>query len=153
MIADDMQGGRAGWPELREERNAIGEQAGRCDFAFCALAALLGSVAGPALAGKLEPPPGLFRDLTDPDPKRRYKMLYCAKPDGTAKSLCTDAAYSPDGIHWTAERVWAIWVPSDRRDASSGGLSGEPQAGGASVATRRAKGPAETAQTGSAMAQ
>ncbi|MDP7162898.1 MAG: hypothetical protein QF792_05330, partial [Phycisphaerae bacterium] len=47
--------------------------------------------------------PGIFKDSVERDPKRRYKMLYLARPDGSSKSLATNAAYSSDGIHWTAE--------------------------------------------------
>jgi len=46
---------------------------------------------------------GVFKDPVARDPDRRYKMLYVAKPDGTSKSLSTDAAYSPDGIRWSGE--------------------------------------------------
>ncbi|MDP7637968.1 MAG: hypothetical protein QF577_10530, partial [Phycisphaerae bacterium] len=47
--------------------------------------------------------PTIFKDPRDADPQRRYKMLYIAKPDGSPKSLATNAAYSPDGIAWTPE--------------------------------------------------
>jgi len=47
--------------------------------------------------------PSVFKDMIERDPQRRYKMLYLAEPDWTAKSLCTCTAYSPDGIHWTTE--------------------------------------------------
>ena len=47
--------------------------------------------------------PGILKDSVERDPKRRYKMLYIAKPDGTSKTIATNAAYSPDGIHWTDE--------------------------------------------------
>ena len=46
---------------------------------------------------------GVFKDPAETDPKRRYKMLYSYYPDGTAKTASTNAAYSPDGIHWTEE--------------------------------------------------
>ncbi len=46
---------------------------------------------------------GQFKDPAARDPQRRYKMLYIAKPDGTSKTLSINAAYSPDGIHWTDE--------------------------------------------------
>ena len=60
---------------------------------------------------RIEPPAGsngfsgqgVMKDLHDPNPARRYKMLYNSKPDGTDKSLQNGAAYSPDGITWTAE--------------------------------------------------
>ncbi|MDP7162876.1 MAG: hypothetical protein QF792_05220, partial [Phycisphaerae bacterium] len=45
----------------------------------------------------------VFKDPVETDPRRRYKMLYGDRSDGTAKTLSTNAAYSPDGIHWTAE--------------------------------------------------
>ena len=47
--------------------------------------------------------PGIFIDPVEKDPTKRYKMLFSAAPDGTDKSWSTNAAYSPDGIHWTAE--------------------------------------------------
>ncbi|MAE65839.1 MAG: hypothetical protein CMJ18_16335 [Phycisphaeraceae bacterium] len=46
--------------------------------------------------------PGIFRDDTEPDPRRRYKMLFSCNPDGTAATWMTSAAFSPDGIEWTA---------------------------------------------------
>jgi len=46
---------------------------------------------------------GVMKDPAGRDPARRYKMLYVAKHDGTAKTLSTNVAYSPDGIHWTAD--------------------------------------------------
>jgi len=56
---------------------------------------------------------GIFKDPVERDPKRRYKMLYAAKPDGSSKTLSTNAAYSPDGIHWTAEPANPIIPYSD----------------------------------------
>lgn len=47
--------------------------------------------------------PGVMIDERDPNPDRRYKMLYSAKPDGKASSLAVHAAYSADGIHWKQE--------------------------------------------------
>jgi hypothetical protein len=47
--------------------------------------------------------PGIFKDPVARDPQKRYKMLFSACQDGTAKTLSTNAAYSPDGIHWTDE--------------------------------------------------
>ena len=47
--------------------------------------------------------PGIFKDPVAQDPQKRYKMLFSACQDGTAKTLSTNAAYSPDGIHWTDE--------------------------------------------------
>jgi len=47
--------------------------------------------------------PGVFKDPVARDPQKRYKMLFSASQDGTDGGLSTNAAYSPDGIHWTAE--------------------------------------------------
>jgi hypothetical protein len=44
---------------------------------------------------------GVFKDLRDPDPTRRYKMLFSCAPDGTSKSWMSSIAFSPDGIHWS----------------------------------------------------
>ncbi len=44
---------------------------------------------------------GVFKDPADPDPMRRYKMMYSDYPDKTAKTASTSVAFSPDGIHWT----------------------------------------------------
>ena len=46
---------------------------------------------------------GIFRDPVERDPQRRYNMLFSAAPDGTEKTWSTSAAYSPDGLHWTAQ--------------------------------------------------
>ena len=45
---------------------------------------------------------GIMKDRLETDPAKRYKMLFVCKPDGSAKSLMTSAAYSADGIQWTA---------------------------------------------------
>jgi hypothetical protein len=45
---------------------------------------------------------GVFKDPVARDPMRRYKMLYSEYPDGTAATASSGAAFSPDGIHWTA---------------------------------------------------
>ena len=45
---------------------------------------------------------GIMKDRLETDPAKRYKMLFSCSPDGTSKSLMTSAAYSADGIHWTA---------------------------------------------------
>ena len=45
---------------------------------------------------------GIMKDRLERDPAKRYKMLFSCRPDGTEKSLMTGAAYSADGIHWTA---------------------------------------------------
>jgi hypothetical protein len=47
--------------------------------------------------------PGIFKDPVARDPQKRYKMLFSASQDGTDGGLSTNAAYSPDGIHWTDE--------------------------------------------------
>jgi len=47
--------------------------------------------------------PGIFKDHVARDPQKRYKMLFSASQDGTEGGLSTNAAYSPDGIHWTDE--------------------------------------------------
>ncbi len=47
--------------------------------------------------------PGVMIDDRDPNPTRRFKMLYVAKPDGKPSSLATRVAYSADGVHWTQE--------------------------------------------------
>jgi len=43
---------------------------------------------------------GVFKDPTDPDGEKRYKMVYSDYPDGTSKTASSSAAWSPDGIHW-----------------------------------------------------
>jgi len=45
---------------------------------------------------------GIMKDHAEKDPAKRYKMLFSCLPDGTSKSLMTSAAYSADGIQWTA---------------------------------------------------
>ncbi len=47
--------------------------------------------------------PGVMIDDHDPNPDRRYKMLYSAKPNGMASSLAVHVAYSADGIRWKQE--------------------------------------------------
>jgi hypothetical protein len=46
---------------------------------------------------------GVFKDPVARDPQKRYKMLFSACQDGTSKTWSVNAAYSPDGIHWTDE--------------------------------------------------
>ncbi|MDP7162873.1 MAG: hypothetical protein QF792_05205, partial [Phycisphaerae bacterium] len=46
---------------------------------------------------------GVFKDPAEKDLQKQYKMLFSAKTDGTVKTWSVNAAYSPDGIHWTAE--------------------------------------------------
>ena len=43
-----------------------------------------------------------MQDRRERDPAKRYKMLFSCQPDGTPQSWMTRAAFSPDGIHWTA---------------------------------------------------
>ena len=57
--------------------------------------------------------PGIMLDRRDPDPSRRYKMLYSCNPDGTAASWMTSAAFSPDGIHWTPSQELPLIPFSD----------------------------------------
>lgn len=46
---------------------------------------------------------GVMKDLRTGNPRRRYKMLYNSEPNGDSSSLQMGAAFSPDGITWTAE--------------------------------------------------
>lgn len=46
--------------------------------------------------------PGIIIDHRETDPRRRFKMLYSARPM-LKSSLSSCAAYSPDGIHWTQD--------------------------------------------------
>ena len=46
---------------------------------------------------------GVFKDPVETDPSKRYKMMFSANQDGTARTWSTNVAYSPDGIHWTDE--------------------------------------------------
>ena len=48
--------------------------------------------------------PGVIKEEDDPDPQRRYKMVY----DTQAQSMAFRTATSPDGIHWTASPHYAI---------------------------------------------
>ena len=56
---------------------------------------------------------GIFRDPVEKDPSRRYKMLFSCAPDGTDKSWMTSAAFSPDGIQWTAAKTLPLIPFSD----------------------------------------
>ncbi|MDA0835341.1 MAG: hypothetical protein O3A29_18855 [Planctomycetota bacterium] len=47
--------------------------------------------------------PSIVIDDRDPDPARRYKMLYLAKPTLESASLRSCIAYSADGMHWKQE--------------------------------------------------
>lgn len=46
---------------------------------------------------------GIMKDYLDPDPSRRYKMIYTSTPPGKPHAYETGVAYSPDGITWTAD--------------------------------------------------
>ncbi|MFN0195465.1 MAG: hypothetical protein ACKVT0_01865, partial [Planctomycetaceae bacterium] len=59
---------------------------------------------------------GIMKDRLEQDPAKRYKMLFSCLPDGTSKSLMTSAAYSPDGIHWTAHPELPIIPFSDTQN-------------------------------------
>ena len=48
--------------------------------------------------------PGVIIDRREPNPRRRFKMLYLAKPTFKSASLSSCVAYSADGIHWKQER-------------------------------------------------
>ena len=55
-------------------------------------------------------PPSVFKDVHEPDPARRYKMLYGA---GQPRKYTTNAAYSPDGLSWTPESSNPVIPHSD----------------------------------------
>ena len=57
--------------------------------------------------------PGIVLDPHDPNPQRRYKMLFSCNPDGTAATWMTSAAFSPDGIDWTPSKTTALIPFSD----------------------------------------
>ena len=57
--------------------------------------------------------PGIIRDDRDPDPSRRYKMLYSCAPDNTSKTWMSSGAVSPDGITWTAIKPFELIPFSD----------------------------------------
>jgi len=57
--------------------------------------------------------PGVYLDYRERDPQRRYKMLYSCNPDGTAATWMTSAAFSPDGIRWTAAKKTPLIPFSD----------------------------------------
>jgi hypothetical protein len=46
---------------------------------------------------------GVIVDPHEADPQRRFKMLYLAQPTLKADSFSSSIAYSPDGMHWTAD--------------------------------------------------
>ena len=49
--------------------------------------------------------PAVFIDERDPDPARRFKMIYIAKPDLKSSSLASHLAWSADGIQWTQAKI------------------------------------------------
>ncbi len=57
--------------------------------------------------------PGIIHDVNDPDPARRYKMLFSCAPDGTSATWMTSAAFSPDGIHWKSVKPFELIPFSD----------------------------------------
>ena len=57
--------------------------------------------------------PGIFKDLREKDPTRRYKMLFSCNPDGTAKTWMTSVAFSPDGLNWRSPKETALVPFSD----------------------------------------
>lgn len=48
---------------------------------------------------------GVIKEENDPDPNRRYKMIYDTK---TESAMPFRTATSPDGLHWTASPGYAI---------------------------------------------
>jgi len=59
---------------------------------------------------------GIFKDPAARDPRKRYKMLFSACQDGTSKTWSTNAAYSPDGIHWADEPTNPVTPFSDTQN-------------------------------------
>jgi hypothetical protein len=57
--------------------------------------------------------PGVFKDHNEPDPARRYKMLFSCNPDGTSKTWMTSAAFSADGLNWELVKPSALIPFSD----------------------------------------
>ncbi len=57
--------------------------------------------------------PGIFKDHNEPDPARRYKMLFSCNPDGTSKTWMTSAAFSADGLSWKPATPTALIPFSD----------------------------------------
>ena len=57
--------------------------------------------------------PGIIRDEHDPDPARRYKMLFSCAPNNKSSSWMSSAGFSPDGIHWTTVKPLKIIPFSD----------------------------------------
>ncbi|MDA0832687.1 MAG: hypothetical protein O2955_03220 [Planctomycetota bacterium] len=57
--------------------------------------------------------PGIFKDLRESNPNRRYKMLFSCAPDGTSKTWMSSIAFSPDGLTWQASDDPAVIPFSD----------------------------------------
>lgn len=66
--------------------------------------------------------PSVLFDHFEPDPARRYKMLGNQK-DGTHKGY--DAAFSPDGLHWTPHPANPVFESSDTITLSQDPRTGE----------------------------
>ena len=58
-------------------------------------------------------PPAVFKDPVDPDPRRRYKMMYGDVDPKVRNGWATFVAYSPDGIRWTPEALNPVVPHSD----------------------------------------
>ena len=58
-------------------------------------------------------PPAVFKDPVDPDPQRRYKMMYGDVDPKVPNGWATFVAYSPDGIRWTPEALNPVVPHSD----------------------------------------
>ncbi len=58
-------------------------------------------------------PPAVFKDPVDPDPQRRYKMMYGDVDPKVPTGWATFVAYSPDGIRWTPEALNPVVPHSD----------------------------------------
>ena len=58
-------------------------------------------------------PPAVFKDPADPDPRRRYKMMYGGVDPKVPNGWATFVAYSPDGIRWTPEALNPVVPHSD----------------------------------------
>lgn len=57
--------------------------------------------------GAGETAPGVFKDLHESDPQKRYKMQYFSKGNGSPLA----PSFSPDGIHWS-QPPDGNWIPS-----------------------------------------
>ena len=60
---------------------------------------------------------GVLIDSADPDPSRRFKMTYLAKPDGKSSSLRSCIAFSADGTHWKPDPKNPVMPYSDTQIA------------------------------------